>query len=208
MFLPGVDLDPRSRLHLVERPAREPAVRGEGGDAEEHVPVDRVGEPAGEEGPDDVEHLGDRLRRAWVVVGPADVQGAHFPQKAVGVPPSQRLNGRALDPSGLDDAVFDIREVLDVFDLVPPILEVPPDDIEDEIRQGVPDVGWAVEVGAAHVHPHMPRLERHELLHATGERVVDPQAHRSARGLEQRPADRHRGEFRHELPPARRLPRP
>src|SRR5579875_3317877 len=207
VFLPWVHLDAGSRLHLLQRSTRQPAVPGKGGHPEEHVPVPLVGEPSLLQRPDDGDHPGDLPRGPRIVGRALDPEGVHFAEEPRDVLLGQRLDGGALGAGRLDDPVLDVGEVLHVHDPVPPVLQVPADDVEDQVGHGVPHVRRAVHVGAADVHPDLPLVEGDELLLAPAQRVIHPKSHGSP-PLRGKARDAHHPQLRRQLPPGPWPPRP
>src|SRR4030042_6165056 len=101
---------------------------------------------------DDLLDLRDDLGRPGIVMGAPYVERISLLEKARYVLLCEVLHRHAQSVGRLDDPVLDVREVLDVFDLVAPILQVPPDHIEDYVGHGMPYMAGAVDVGPADIH--------------------------------------------------------
>jgi len=74
---------------------------------------------------------------------------------------------------GVADDVADIRNIHDLLDAKPDVLERPADDVGDEIAVQVPDVLAVVDRRAAVVHADFTGTQRHERLHRSRGAVVD-----------------------------------
>ena len=110
------------------------------------------------------------------------IDGAHTERTAVVEEGLAERTGVLVDRRpgfvrGLDHLVVDVGQVHDEPDVVPAPLEVAMDEVEEEEGPEVPDVGVAVDRGAAVVEAGLARLDRVEghLLAAQG--VVEVEAH-------------------------------
>ena len=66
--------------------------------------------------------------------------------------------------------IIDIGNILHAFDIVAPVFQVTPYDIEDDVAHSVAHVRIVIRGNAADVHRHHVAI-RHEFLFFTGERV-------------------------------------
>ena len=174
MVLGRVDLDARTGLHVVEAAAAELAVMREFLDAVVDVAVvDDVGVALIDELLYHCDDLRHRLADARVDVSMADVQCIHRLEVRLDVAVRDVLPGHALFVGRIDDLVVDIREVLDVVDLVALLGKVAADDVPGHEGARIADVRVVVRRDAAAVDADLARLERLELLLAASHRVVD-----------------------------------
>ncbi len=166
--------DTRAGLELVDVPAGQLAVAIKGADLEIHVPgrggvgVALVDEPLRQ-----VDHLRDVLGALGLHGGALDVQLVH-----VHVELADELLG---DFAGLfahfarafDDLVVDVREVADEVDVVPFVLEIAVEHVEDHAGAGVADVAEVVSRDAADVHVHVVVVGRGECFLVPFEGIVE-----------------------------------
>src|SRR6185503_4588883 len=82
-----------------------------------------------------------------------------------------------LAAGGVRTQVADVRDVLDMEDLDAVVEHGPPDEVSEEERPKVPDVGVAVHRRAARVHPKPTGLERLDGDHRSRQRVPEPERH-------------------------------
>jgi hypothetical protein len=109
-------------------------------------------------------HLGDVLGRARL-----DGRLEHAERRDVGVELRERALGdvadrhAALGRAGVD-LVVDVGDVADVGDVLGPVEvpQQPEQQIEDDDRAGVADMGVIVDRRAADIHPHVRRVDRDE----------------------------------------------
>ena len=129
--------------------------------------------PVGNEALDYLYHAVDVVRRSRVVVGAQDAQSIHLLVKALDVVLRQLAYAPVVSLGHLNDAVFDVSEVLHVMDLVIPVFQVAAQHVKYDVRKGVTYVARAVQVGAAYVHGHLLPKGSEVTLFA-GEGVVQP----------------------------------
>ena len=91
----------------------------------------------------------------------------------VGVALRELARGLAPLVRAVDDLVVDVRDVADVGDLDPAVLQVAQQQVGDQGRARVADVAEVVDRGAAAVEPTAPRLEQLEGPLLACEGVVD-----------------------------------
>ena len=134
------------------------------------------------------QHLGDVLGRPG-----EHVRGQDVHERLVGVEGRLvrvgDLGGRPVfEPGGHEHPVLatieplvsqvpDVGDVLDVEHLEPVIQQGPPEDVGEQVRAQVADVGVPVHGRAARVHPDAPGLQWHDRLHGPGEGVAEAQGH-------------------------------
>ena len=174
MVLGRVDLDARAGLHVVETAAAELAVMRELLDAVVDIAVvDHIGVALRDELLDHRDDLRHRLTDARVDIGMADVQRIHRLEIGLDVAVGDVLPRHAFLVGRIDDLVVDIREVLDVVDLVALLGKVAADDVPGHEGACIADVRVVVRRDAAAVDADLALLERLELLLAAGHRIVD-----------------------------------
>jgi hypothetical protein len=98
----------------------------------------------------------------------------HLPEEIVDMPLRQGRGVRPRARGPVDDLVVDVREVLDVPDLVSLELQIAPHGIEDQVAHGVAHVGRRIRRDAADVHPHRLAIGGGERLLLAGEGAEDP----------------------------------
>src|SRR5213594_1826901 len=81
----------------------------------------------------------------------------------------------------LDDPVLDVRDVLQVEQVVPFVAEEARDDVECDVRLRMAHVGLVLRGESADEHRHAVCMERNELLLLPGKRVEDSDGHRAVR---------------------------
>ena len=113
-------------------------------------------------------------------VGPPDPQGIGvlvvFPDEARG----EVGDLDALGMGALDHLVVDVREVLDEGDLIPQMLQVAAQDVEDDERARVADVKEVVDRRAAAVEGDASRGQGDERLLFARQVVIKRQTHGNA----------------------------
>ena len=141
VFLVLVDLNAAARLHALQGAVAELAVALALLHAEENVPPGGVGVAGTHQPADCLDDGTDLLRGPRVDVGASDVQRVHGPEEIVDVPFCQfrRLDALLLGP--LDDLVVDVGEILDMANVVSEVFQVPSQDVEGDVAEGVADVG-------------------------------------------------------------------
>ena len=145
--------------------------------------VGDVGEAIVEDLLDELLLLDDMPCGVWLDAGWQDVEGVHSLVVAVGVV-LRHLHGLELLEAcllgylvvALVGIMFEmayIGDVADVAHLIAEMLEVAEKDIEGDSRTGMPQMGVAIDGGAADVHAHVGRVDGLEPLFLAVERVVD-----------------------------------
>ena len=165
------------RAHLVQPLAGQRAVGRVGAHVEVHVAAGGVGVIALDQPAHQHDHLrdvpgGPRLdvRRAAAdrVVGPGE--------RAL-VTLGDDPGGDALAGRGAQDLVLDVGDVPAEGHPVAAGLQPPDQHVEAHRRPQVADVRRRLHRGAAQVHRHLARRDRHELAHRAGGGVVKLQSH-------------------------------
>jgi len=143
---------------------------------------------------DDLDHLVDVSGRARQNLGALGAERLVVVEEGFGVPGRVFVDGLAALGRELDDAVFDVRDVHHVRDLVPLVLEVAAQRVaEGGHRAEVADVRVVPDCRAADVEPRLALVQRAELFDAAGEGVEEFE-HLSVEKLnEERAACRPRG---------------
>ena len=107
-------------------------------------------------------------------MGPLHVQRVDGPVEIVDVLVGQRNGVDALLLGPLDNLVIHVGEVLDVLDRITQVLQVPAQNIESDVAQGVADVGSGIGGDAADVHLGGFPVRGRELMGLSGQGVVKP----------------------------------
>ncbi len=68
-----------------------------------------------------------------------------------------------------------IGDVTHIAHLVAKVLQITEQEVEGNRRTRVPEVGIAIDGGAAHIHPDTPLVERAEILFLTAECIINLQ---------------------------------
>ena len=84
---------------------------------------------------------------------------------------------------GIVSHVTDIRYIHDVMDFVAEEFECPANDVRKQERTKISDVGEVVNRRPAAVHSHAVRFDRLKSFRGVGERVVEPDVHRSVSSM-------------------------
>ena len=189
--LVGVDGDARAGDVVREVAAAELAIVGHGIDREQHLAGRLVGVLAADQLGDERLHALDVVGGTRLVRGLERAEGLHVLEILLG-----RLLGDLADrfverQAGIVaggagvDLVVDVRDVAHIGN-VPGAVEVAQQaeqQVEDDHRPGVADMGVVVDGGAAHVHAHVIGIEGDEILPGPGQRVVEAQYRRLAQSL-------------------------
>jgi len=85
-------------------------------------------------------------------------------------------------PGAAEDVVVDIGQVLHVRHCISVVGEVPMQDVEDQVGEGVPEVGRVVRGDPAHVQADRPRAERLERRNGRAASVVQAEPERPRKG--------------------------
>ena len=117
--------DPRAGLQPGAVEVRQGAVLREAGDPEVHITVGDVCVFVLDESRDHVDHLGDVLRGAWVVLGTLGPERSHVLEKGRLVRFDVFRDRRARVHRLVQDPVVDVGEVHHVRGLVPSDVQVP-----------------------------------------------------------------------------------
>ena len=189
--LVGRDLDARAGDQLVERALGKLAVVRHGGHAEQHVLLGDVGVARSDETLDQRLHLldmlgGARLDRGWQAAERGHVL-VKLPVGCLGQATDrlvQRQAGMFLG-GARDDLVVDVGDVADVGDVIGAVevAQQAEQDVEDDDRARVADMGEVVDRRAAHIHAHARGIERPERPLLARERIVKLELHRTRSGL-------------------------
>src|SRR5439155_1253900 len=139
--------------------------------------VDRVCVAAVDEPLHEGDDLGDVLGDLRIMGRGLDVQGAHVTEERIDEELGEIEGRLPRFGSPADDHLFDVREVLHADDPVPQELEVPPCDVERDVRACMAEVAEVVRGGAADVHLHDARSEGHERILPPRARVVQSKRH-------------------------------
>ncbi len=175
LLLVLVGIAAAARAPALQADPGQAAVGGEPVDGEVDRTVLPVGEPLVEQAPDEGRHGADVLGigRPGVMVGRQDVE-----RPLLGV---ERLDERTrvvpeAHPPGVgapDRLVVDVRDVHHVGDLEAGEQEEALEQVLEDIRPPVADMGKVVDRRTAGVEPDLAGLERNELLDPSAEGVVE-----------------------------------
>ena len=177
--LVGGDLDPGAGDHLVQRPARQLAIVGEGLDREQHMALGRIGGAAGDQG-------GDLVLHGLDMVGGVRRQRRRqgLQRRGVGVVGGQVAVGDGLDRHALGrglgvDLVVHVGDVpgIDHRVLTVEVAQNPEQDVEHHHRPEVADVGVAVDRRPTDIHRHPLGIGGNEGPLFAGHGVVELQGH-------------------------------
>ena len=141
------------------------------------MPFATVGVPALQQPPDQLLHLRDVLCRAREVVRRQPVQGRHLGQEGRHVPVAEGQVVLAQLAGTAQEIVVDIGQILDVDDVMAQVLQVPMQDVERKVREGMPQVTGVVRRHAAHVEAHRALAEWAEGERLAAKRVVQAEGH-------------------------------
>jgi hypothetical protein len=89
----------------------------------------------------------------------------------------QRLHAFIVFSGALDDLVVDVGDVADKDDLVTAVLQIPPHDVEGDLRTRMAHVAEVIDRIAAHIDAHDARFDGSKFFLAPRIRVED--LHRS-----------------------------
>ena len=164
---------PFSLAHLVQIEAGEPSVVLVPGNAEEDRALAFVGVALLDQLLDQRNHLGHMLGRPRVALGGLDMQGSEILEKRLGKRPRVVRERELLFSRAGDRLVIDIGDVHDLIDLVAQMAQASPQNVFEDKRSQVADVGMVVDGGATGVELDFPRLECLERLLPPAESVVE-----------------------------------
>src|SRR6056297_372752 len=116
---------------------------------------------------------------AWFDARTLHTQSVHILVIGIRIALCNHLDIDMLFGRRLIDLVVDIGDVSGVDHIGVVARQYLPEEIEDHCRACIPDMGIVVDRRAAGIHRHTLRVERFEGLFATGQGVVDMNAHRS-----------------------------
>ncbi len=167
----------RAQVHLGQLP-----VLRELGDVVVDRAVRLVGDPALLQAADQLHHPGDVVRGARVHVRPGDPQRVQVVEEQLREGLRVLLQPHPLRVRPADGLVVHVGEVHHELHLVPPVLQVPVEDVREEEGAEVTDVRGGVDGGAAAVHPHPAFHQGDELFQPARERVVELKGHGSSTG--------------------------
>ena len=129
-------------------------------DAEVDISPCRIGVASFGQAFDHLDYLADLTRRPGVLVRPEDVQAVHLCQIARNVRLGEVGNRHSLPRGSVDHLVVYIGEVLYVPDPVPPVLQVPSQNVEYHRAHRVAHVSGRIGCDAADVDRHHIALRR------------------------------------------------
>ncbi len=176
IVLAGSGLDALAGAQFIQRLARELAVAGKLAHREVDVAVVRlVGERLLLEPADELLHLRNVVGSARLVVGLLDAESADVLVHRAHEPLDQRGGRLTVLGSALDDLVFDIGDISHVGDAIAARAQPAPYHVEGDHHAAVAKVAVVVDGHAAHVHAHLARTQRNEVLLVPRQRVVDPE---------------------------------
>ena len=171
ILLHVVDVDPSPCLEVLNGLVGEFSVVGKLLRAVVHIPVHRIGIALVDEGLDQVDDLGNVLRGLGVDGGVPHPQAVGVLEVLLDVLLGNGLGCGALLVGPVDDLVVHVGEVLHEGHLVPPVLQVPAQHVEEDHGPGIAHVDVVVDRGAAAVHLHLSRGDGDELLLLAGHGV-------------------------------------
>ncbi len=181
--LVGLDLDPGAGPRGLHPLPGQAPVRREGADVVVDRAVHLVGQALGQQGLDHGDHVRDVVGGPGHDVGQADVDQGLIGQPGIGIELGdlgrrlplleRRQHHPVLAGIGLVVAhVADIGDVLDVEHLVSEVVERPAQEVAEQVRPQVADMGVSVDRAAAGVDRHPAGGDRLEGLDLAGQRVV------------------------------------
>ena len=171
-----VDLDPGTAAQVLEPPIRQCSVGGK----RAHVVVDvairaAVGGPALDQ---PLHHRDDRIdvvRRARLRVRLQHAECAAVLVHVLGEAPREHVEVLTVLVRAGDDLVVDVSDIAHVRHPVAQAAQIADDHVERHQHPCVAKMAVVVDGHAAHVHPHVPGLDRTECLFRSCQRVVDRQ---------------------------------
>jgi len=181
----GRHIDTRARDHLVERALRQPAVVGHRGHAEQHVCLRHIGVAGRDQTLDQRPHLADML-------GGARLDGRAQAAERIDVGMELLLGffGDGADRlvqrqiwiflrRACVDLVVDVGDVARIDHAVGAVEmpQQPEQDVEDDDRPRIADMGEIIDGRSAHIHTHARRIERFKRPLFAAERIVEPKFH-------------------------------
>ena len=173
VFFILIHLDARAGDHAVQSPVAEFAVVVLAGHAEIDVAGGGISMAS-------INQPGNGVDDPWNLAGgsgifgrPLDVQRVHRMEVVADEFFDQLVLGDAGLLCPLDYLVVDIREVLDMTNLVSLVLEITPKGVKDHVAERVPDVGGGIRGHSAHVHLDQIAFGGNELLDLSAQGVVE-----------------------------------
>ena len=169
-----VRLDPLADPQLVGINTGQAAVRGPGRNSEEDRSViGPIGVIAVEQRADERDHFIDVTSRPR-----QDVRGGHPQRGGVGEEAGQPFLRQRIDPhsggrSALDDLVVNVGHVHDPRHVEAAVAEIADEQVGEQERPKIADVGRPVDRGAAGVDPDTGRFERDELADLATQGVAE-----------------------------------
>ena len=173
-----VGLDPLPHPELVRVEAGETAVRRPRVDPEEdRAVVGPIGVALRLEGRDEADDVVDVARRSRQHVRRRHPEGVGVGQEPGDPAVGELLDGLAGGARAADDLVVDVGQVHDPRHPEAAVAQVADEQVGEQERPEVPDVGRPVDRGAAGVDPDVAGLERLERADLARERVPETEAH-------------------------------
>jgi hypothetical protein len=164
---------PCAALHLALVKLRKLPVIGELVDGEIHRPVvGHVGHAVGHQPLDQRDHFREVLRGLGIPLGILDPQVSAVGVEELGIGFSDLENVLAIRLRLADDLVIHVGEVHDLLHVPAGQPEHPPQQVFEEKRAEIAEVGRVVDRGSARVHAHRLSIGGRERLDAARERVV------------------------------------
>ena len=153
ILLGAVNRHPLARAQVIERLARQAAIRGEAAHGEIDVTICRpIGKPLVFKQLDKVEHLRHVVGGTRLVVRPLHAQRVGVLVHGGNEAASERTNGFVVFHRPADDLVIDVGDVADIGDRVTARSEPALHSIKHHHDAGMPDMAKIVNRHAADVH--------------------------------------------------------
>ena len=160
--------------HLVQRPARQPAVIAVAGNIKQHMAIGGIGMALEDQQRNHVDHCRDAGGGVRVQVGPLHTQGRRVFQIKRFVPFGDHVDAHALGAGLVHDLVVDIGNISGVDNLFRAIAVAQQalQHIEHHGGTEIADMRPAIDGRAADIHRHPIRIDRHQFLLGAGSGVI------------------------------------